>query len=287
MKKIALFSLLVLLVAACSTPVKETNEGDILLAQVHNKKLHVSDMPGMFPKGATASDSVLIIDNYVRRWVRDAVLMHEAEKNVPQDLNIDKLVRDYRASLIRHNYEDMLVNSQLDSVVTEIELTDYYEKHKQQFQLEAPVMRCLFLKFPSNHSQKRKVQDWWANADSTSFELLQSWSKTNAPVSYLNDSLWYKVSEIASYLPKGTITEDNVAAKKDFRQDDGEYTYYFKMMELVKRREIPPLSYVEGQVRKHILHRRQNKLLEDLKESMFSREMSNNNIQIYQYKSGE
>ncbi len=266
------------------TLTEERAEDDILLATVHSKSLYISDMPGMFPEGTSAEDSVMIIDNYVRRWVRDAVLMHEAEQNVPQDLNIDKLVRDYRASLIRHNYEEYLVTEMLDSVITEVELEDFYEKSKEQFQLEAAVMRCLFLKIPTGHPDSEQVRRWWEGGTEQDMRFLRTWSSANAKVSYLNDSLWYKVAEIAAYLPKGTLNEDNVVAKRDFRQKDGEHDYYFKMLELVKRQEIPPLSYVEGQARKYILHRRQTKLLQEVKDRMFETEMSNNNVRVYKYE---
>ena len=287
MKNLLHFSILFLLFlstfTAC-TPVEERAEDDILLATVHNKNLYVSDMPGMFPEGTGSEDSVMIIETYVRRWVRDAVLMHEAEQNVPQDLNIDKLVRDYRASLIRHNYEEYLVTEMLDSVVTEQELSEFYEKSKEQFQLEAAVMRCFFLKIPTGLPDAERVRQWWESGTEEDVKFLQTWASANAKVSYLNDSLWYKVSEIAAYLPKGTLNEGNVVAKRDFRQKDGEHDYYFKMLELVKRKEIPPLSYVEGQARKYILHRRQTKLLEDLKEQMFEKEMRDNNVRVFTYE---
>ncbi|MGK0363946.1 MAG: hypothetical protein ACI85O_001000 [Saprospiraceae bacterium] len=287
MKNLLHFSVLFLfflsIFSAC-TPEEEHAEDDILLATVHNKNLYVSDMPGMFPDRTGSEDSVMIIENYVRRWVRDAVLMHEAEQNVSQDLNIDKLVRDYRASLVRYHYEEYLVTEMLDSVVTEQELVDFYEKSKEQFQLEAAEMRCFFLKIPTGSPDAERVRQWWEGNEENDLKFLQSWASTNAKVSYLNDSLWYRVSEIAAYLPKGTLNEGNVVAKRDFRQKDGEYDYYFKMLELVKRKEIPPLSYVEGQARKYILHRRQTKLLEDLKEQMFEKEMRDNNVRVFTYE---
>ncbi len=76
-------------------------------------------MTGMFPPG---EDSSLIINAYVERWIRETLLLLEAERNIPSDLNIDKLVRDYRASLVRHSYEQFLVEQLLDSTVTKAEL---------------------------------------------------------------------------------------------------------------------------------------------------------------------
>lgn len=110
-----LLGLLTMVVAAC-TPV-ETGKGqdDRLLATVFNRSLYLSDLDEMIPESASKQDSTLFINAFTERWVRENVLMHEAEVNIPQDLNIDRLVRDYRASLIKHNYEQILVELEMDS----------------------------------------------------------------------------------------------------------------------------------------------------------------------------
>jgi hypothetical protein len=78
----------VLLALFCFGACQVNNEDaadDQLLAQVHNKKLYLSEMDGMFPEGTTAEDSSATIKAYVQRWLRDALLQHEAEVNLPPD----------------------------------------------------------------------------------------------------------------------------------------------------------------------------------------------------------
>ena len=69
-------------------------------------------------------------------------LMYEAERNIPKDLNIDELVRDYRASLVRFNFEEQLIAEKLDSSVSEAETKAFYENNKDQFQLESTILKC-------------------------------------------------------------------------------------------------------------------------------------------------
>jgi hypothetical protein len=109
---------------SCSEVNSVENSKDRLLAQVGSKSLYISEMEGMFPEGISGEDSVLVIESYVGRWVREAAILNEAERNIPADLNINKMVRDYRASLVRSNYEKILVEQLLDSVVTEQELVN-------------------------------------------------------------------------------------------------------------------------------------------------------------------
>ena len=68
---------LLLTMASCQSSDKENSE-DKLLAQVHSKKLYLSEMDGMFPEGTTAEDSSATIRAYVQRLLRESLLHHEA-----------------------------------------------------------------------------------------------------------------------------------------------------------------------------------------------------------------
>ena len=282
MRKYILLSLLSpFLFAACGTTDENRAENDRLLAQVHNKTLYLSDMEGMFPSGTTAEDSMLTIEAFANRWVRDAVVMHEAEQNVPRDLNIDKLVRDYRSSLIRHHYEQSLLAEKMDSTVTQAEMEEFYEKNKEQYQLETPIVRCFFLKAKRNAPDLSRAREWWNSDNPTDLQLLKAWSATNAEVAYLSDSVWHRVNEMVSLMPNDVISERNVTNRTDFSQREGDYQYFFRVLDLVSKKEIAPLSYVEDQARKYILHRRQSKILEEYKTTMYETALRQKQIQIF------
>lgn len=269
------------LLSACGSGDSAQQE-DQLLAKVYNKPLHLSELDGMFPEGTTASDSTLIINAYVNRWVREALLLYEAERNIPKDLNINKLVRDYRASLIRANYERILVEEFLDSTITQAELIDFYEKNKSQYQLETPIIRCYFIKVPTPVPESNKLRNWWNNPSSSdNYDKLVAYCNTYAVAHHLEDSTWHKVEDIGMLLPTGTLTASNISSKREFTQRDGEFQYFFKLFEVKNRKEIAPLSFIEDQARKVILHKRKIKLLEDKKEQMYEMELRKNNIQVY------
>ncbi len=278
-RPIAIF-LLAGLLAGCQGAGDPSDENRAL-ARVYNKKLYLSHMDGMFPDDATAEDSSLIINAYVNRWIREAIILHEAEQNIPVDLNLDKMVRDYRASLILHNYEQKIVEQELDSTVTQQELRAFYQKNKEQYQLETPIIRCYFIKVPTPVPQVSDVRRWWNDPSGDNYRALLEYCNQYAESHILEDSTWHRVEDIALDLPKGTLTIDNVFSKRDFTQRDGDYQYYLKVFEIRNQKEIAPLSYIEGQARKYILHNRKIKLLEEKRETLYERELRSNNISIY------
>lgn len=266
--------------AACDTDQKASGE-DVILAKVFNKPLYLSQLEGMVPNGTGAEDSSLIVNAYVERWVRESLLMHEAEKNIPKDLNIDELVRDYRASLIRHNYEKLIVEVQLDSTISQTELQQYYQDNQEQYVLKTPIVRCHLIKLPEDQEGKEEVEDLWNQDNEASFPLLIDYCSRFASVYMLDDSTWYRAPDIMGQLPKGKISENDLTKGRSFNFTHEGYQYLLRVNDWAPKNKIAPISYVSDQASKVILHKRKLKLLEEKKEEIYDRELKMKNIEIY------
>ncbi len=261
--------------------VNKSKPADTLLAKVHNKQLYLSEMDGMFPLGTTAEDSSLIINGFVERWIRETLLLHEAERNIPSDLNIDKLVRDYRASLIRNNYEKILVEELLDSTITAEEMLDFYNKHREEFKLNGNTIRCYFIKLPVSAPNRELMRKLWENPSKADNRArLVDYCDQYSNSHLLEDSTWYRIEDIAVELPPGTISTENLS-RRDITTQDSDYYYYLKIFEVKSKNQDAPLSFVQDQIRRVILRDRKFKLLEDKKEEMYEMQMRHNNIHLY------
>lgn len=264
---------------AC-TPVEEKEES-VLLAEVFDKRLYLSDVVSDSDRFENSSDSIAILRAVTEQWVRDALLLYEAEQNLPSDININALVEDYRSSLIIDNYEKSLVENQLDTVIFSQELTDYYEKNKEQYQLETTIIRCHFVKVKKPVPMRDSLRIWWDSEDAEQLQRLVRYSNQYAEGFMLEDETWYKVEEIASRLPQGTISQQNMRPGRSLRFTDDEYEYYLRILERVLNKEIAPLSYISEQASRFIMHKRKLDLLEKHREDLYSDGLRNNQIKIY------
>ncbi len=268
-------------VSGCKRSPARDDANDPVLARVYDQELRLSDMEGMIPEGMTGEDSLLIIQAFAQNWIKEAVLLHEAERHIPEDLDIDKLVEDYRASLIRNSYENMLVEQMLDSTVTAEELHQFYEANKEQYKLETPIIRCHFIKVRKNTPGLNQATNWWNSQSEADYARLRNWARQNAELYRLDDKSWYKVEEIAAFMPKGILTIDNVNSRRDFIQRDDEYQYFFRVLELVSRPETAPLAYIEEQARKVILHKRKSQLLEDVRNNILDEALKEGEVEKF------
>ena len=252
-----------------------------MLAEVYGRKLYFGELDGMIPRGIAAEDSLLIVSAYVDRWVRDAVLMHEAEQSVPDDLDLDRLVADYRASLIRHNYEQLLVAEFGDTSVAEADIRDYYAANKIQFELEVPIIKGRLLKLPNDAPEMARLERWWvAGADARDADFLR-YVKRYAVVSFLTPDTWLKGDKVVTTLPPGTLSLEQLQRGTRVDRSDEAFRYLLDVTEVVPAQRTAPYDYVRDQVRTILLHQRRSKLLEARKADMYERALRRRDVQIY------
>jgi hypothetical protein len=253
-----------------------------LLATVYNKSLYLSDMEGMFPDNATLQDSQQVINVYLDRWIREQLLMYEAERNVPKDLNIDDLLKKYRESLVISSYEEQLTKMGLDTTITDTELKEFYEKNKEQYQLDNPIARCFFLKIPRPTPQVDSIQKWWNSPRSgDNLKNMQNYAARYARSYILDDSTWHRANDMPGWLPKGTFSTDNIDSGKEITIKDDNFQYYLRILSVMNQKDIAPLSFIKAQASKYILHQRKIQLLEKKKQELYDFEMKKNNVKIY------
>lgn len=256
---------------------------DPLVAQVFDKRLHRSEVDALIPESATPEDSVLIRNAYIERWIKKMVMMHEAEKNIPADLEIDRLVDDYKSSLIMHQYEKSIVETLLDTVINDAELEAYYEENKSQYLLESVIIRCHMIKLPQDVDEKvvKECEKLWKGDREKDFTKLVNLCNQYASTYYLSDSIWYKLDLISQEMPAGAINENAIRNNEVFQLTNDDYYYFLKILDVRDKKEIAPLTFIREQAAKVILHKRKIALLGDLQEDLYDRASSRDNIKLY------
>jgi hypothetical protein len=276
MKETILSLFTALILGGCANS-GDAGKDDKLLAKVYDKSLHLSELEGIVPEGTGQQDSALVVKAYTERWIRETLLMYEAERNLPKDLDIDQLVRDYRASLVRFKFEEQMIAEKLDTVVTESETRRFYEDNKDQFQLESTILKCQMIKLPGRAPQT-ELNKLWNSRNPADEAALETYAGKWAALSLLNRKKWHKLETIAALLPQGTLTSDNIASRREGTLNDGGYRYYYRVLETVQGKTTAPFDYVREQASKVILHQRKQQLLEKWKQELYEKELRRENV---------
>jgi len=89
----------VLILAAISVLGCEPKEpdSDIVVAETGNKRLFLSEVAAV--NNLEPEDSAAMADDYIRKWVRQELVLQKAEENLSSDLkNVTRELEEYRFS---------------------------------------------------------------------------------------------------------------------------------------------------------------------------------------------
>ena len=277
-KKIIFGSFLCCLIYTCK-PAPEIESGDRLIASVYNENLYWSEIQDIIPKDVSAQDSQLYVTGYINRWIKDQLMMREAERNIPKELNLEQLVNDYRKSLIRYNYEKILVDNYQDSTVTPDELAAYYEKNKSQYPLKYTIIRCLYFKIDGKDKNLNKLRKEMA-MDQPDVSAIQALGD-QANIQFTDTMKWYRALDILEQIPGDRLRIRDLEPGKSFDVSDSGFHYVIRIIDRVKENDLAPVTFIQDQLTKLILHQKRFKYLENITQELYDQELRKNNIKIY------
>ncbi len=276
--KYFLYSCFLLLLISCGKEETPTTEKP--LATVFNKSLYPSEIEGLVGKNISVKDSTLLVNSYIENWAKEQLVIAIAEQNIPADLDVNKLVEDYRRSLIRHTYEQKLVEQRLDSAITNAEIEAYYEEAKAQYQLEETVVRGYFIKLLEEAPQQDSLAAWWKMNSYSDKENLVDYCRSYADKFLIQDSAWVSVDYLAAEFPVATLSQSNLVDGFQMNTKNDGYLYFIKINKVVKKGKTAPLSYVREKIVRIILRKRKFELLEDMTEVLYKRELQKGNVKF-------
>lgn len=275
---ICLIGLIFFLSCNSQPEANQTNRAnDVLLASVESRKMYLSDIDGMITS-SNKQDSIAQINALIEAWLSRNVLLNEAEKNFPQDLNIDKLIEDYRSSLMLHNYRQLLIKNDLDTIITPAQEQSFYDENKDQFLLENAICKARVVKIPDN---TKRIEQFYRNWKKNDSALVNQYITENAIFDSSDNQEWQTVDHFLAFLPEKKFKESDFSKKGDVQKHDGQFEYFIKVIDHKGQNKVPPLGYIRDQMHKVIIHQRKKELLKKIEKSLYEDYLQANKIKIH------
>ena len=262
-----------------SLPFQKTDkaEDDTLLASIDNRKMYYSDIAEMMT-AKNPQDSIAQLNQHIESWVKRNVVLNEAEISLPENINIDELVEDYKSSLLVYNYRQYRVKNLLDTLITPIEEKEYYDKNKSQYLLEEPLCMAHIAIVSDDAPKLDRFYKNWKKDDR---EEIEAYLEQNGSFSLLVDDHWYSVSQLMAYLPQDAFSLKNLEKKGERQKHFEDKEYFVKVIDVIDKHEIPPLSYVREKIRKIIIHNRKKELIDNIEQELYNNYMNANKVKVF------
>jgi hypothetical protein len=274
--------LAVLLLSGCDLlPWAKSNED--VLAKAHGKYLYASEIQGLIKPGTPPQDSITIVSNYINSWVRQQLLLYQAGKNLTQSQKkFDKQLEDYRNSLIIYEYESNIIRQKLDTVVSMVEVQQYYDMNRTNFELKENIVKVNYVQIENDSKELTRLKKLWQEGDESSLALLERYCIQNGlNYSLFNDS-WVYFNNLLKEVPIVTYNQENfLQYNRNIEARDSLYLYLVEFRDFKIKESVTPLSMLEDNIKKIIVNRRKLELLQNLQHEIFENALMNNYFEIY------
>jgi hypothetical protein len=257
--------------------------GKTPLVQVANRYLYQEDLNQVLPFGISSSDSVQFAKDFIRKWIEEQLLYEKAEHNVRGDERIERMVADYRRTLILNRYEQYLISQKMNEELSEDELQQYYEDNKQLFILEEPIIKGVFIKAPLVASGLKDLKKWYKDSSDKALEELEKYAFRNAVIYDYFYDYWLPVSEL-----ENKIIVNLAEIGKDFEThrnieaEDEDYCYLLHIEEHISKGEAKPYDLARNEIIDLLANKRRVEFMQQVKEDLYNQSMEMGRIKYYE-----
>ena len=266
----------------CSCKKTQTSDDADVLVRVKDRTLTRSEITQLIPRGVSSADSLLLAESLVKKWVKDALVYDVALRNLGDEKDeVDKLVEEYRHSLVRYRYQEQLVREKLSAEFQESDKLSYYEQNEKKFVLDKALIKGLFLKIPVDAPGLNDVKGWYKSTSEASLEKIEKYSVQNASIyEYFYDK-WVDFDEVMDNIPVHVASpNDFLKANKFVDVSDSTYCYLLNIKEYLPVGSVAPYDYAGPQIIEMLTNLRKVEFLKKFEDDLYTDGVKRGNVKF-------
>lgn len=273
----------VMFISGCNLVSMKQNESPVL-AQVEGEYLFLSDLTGVVPQGISHSDSIALAKNFINNWVKNRLMIAQAERNLTEEqLDFSKQLKDYRNSLVIYHYETMLINQELDTIVTDDQIMSYYQSHLNDFELKENILRAYYAIVNSETPLLDSVQTLFELPDSIAVDSLLHFENHDDMLSLSVDtSFWMSFYQFQQIIPIESYNQELfLKNNRLIHLVENNMDILVKVVNFKIKDDISPLEVERQDIRHIIINQRKVRLIKKVREDIYNKALYNNDFEIY------
>ncbi len=278
----------ILLVSISLSGCKHKSETtNVPLARVGDNYLYINDLKGIIPKTLSSRDSLLFCRSYINKWVHTQLLLQQAEKNLSEDkLNFKKRLEEYRNSLIIYQYETEFVRQNMDTIITEQQIDDYYKSHLKDFQLKENIVKVIYAILDRDRVDSPQLEKiFWRMfhlPDSVLLDSLENYAPVMTESFSADTNSWIPFNQLLKVIPIETYNQGiYLKNHRIIRFKDNTRIYLVKFANFKIKDDISPEELETNFIRQILINRRKTKMINRLREDIFKHAIKHKEFEIY------
>ncbi len=211
----------------------ESSENNGVIVSLGESRLTYTDLQTVLPGGLTAEDSTRFARAYINSWIETHLVSLVASSEIDMS-EIDKLTEKYRNELIMLEYRRQMFNAHADSISDDM-VNTYYENHKQDFVLDRPFVKGIYIKVPDDAKNLKNLQKLYLSDNVIDIDKLEKEVLSTAiHYDYFRDK-WVDWEQIETRIPYdfGSSPTQWLRGNKSLNESLGGFTYLLKITDVL------------------------------------------------------
>ncbi|MFW5773276.1 MAG: hypothetical protein ACOCWD_01215 [Tangfeifania sp.] len=260
---------------------KTVSDGEAV-AKVGTSKLYHEDVSSVIPDNLRKEDSILMADDYIRKWIKQELLLRKAEENLSEaEKDVSKQLEEYRKSLILYRYKNELMKQRMDTSVSEAQILDYYTENPEKFMLNKNIVKAIFIKIPAEFANPEQLKAMCKDTSTEGIIELRDYCVQYAKVFDIFVDRWVSFQTIANYIPEIIENQEQFLKNNQFiERTDSDYYYLVSILDYKLKNEQAPIEYVNDKIKNLILNRRKIDFLKQLENNVYTEGIEKNKFKI-------
>ena len=252
-----------------------------VVASVGDNFLYKDEADIIYAKQGRGADSVAFMQDYIERWAIDALFYEKAKENVVATDEIDRMVENYRASLIQNLYQDRLITQQLLPTITDAEVRGFYDRELALFELSEPYVKGFYVKLPPK-AKTRDVRNCFLHREQENLEELERLCTENGYEYQFFMEEWMPLADLAYKTP---LTEQQLMERLlknsviEFTEEKS--TYFICADSILKRNDTKPIEMVSGEIKELLINSKKAKFIKQVKRSLYEEALKAGRVILY------
>lgn len=254
------------------------------IARVGENYLFQDDIVDLVPKGTSKKDSIAIVKSFIDRWATQKLLFEAAERNIGKDkvAEFNMLMDQYKVDLYTKAYIESLVIRQIDTVVTDGQIEEYYAKNKQYFKNSSELVKLRYINLVKENPKFAKIKSKFSSftkKDRNELEQLAVQFKSYA----FNDSIWVDINQVYEKIPFINIENKQkfIASGINFQYPDSTTIWLVKVNNVLPKDSPTPLEFLKPTIKQIIINNRKLNLINTIEKDITNDAIKDNKYEIY------
>lgn len=254
------------------------------IARVGENYLFQDDIIDLVPKGTSKKDSIAIVKSFIDRWATQKLLFEAAERNIGKDkvAEFNMLIDQYKVDLYTKAYIESLVIRQIDTVVTETQIEEYYTKNKQYFKNSSELVKLRYINLVKENPKFAKIKSKFSSftkKDRKELEQLAVQFKSYA----FNDSIWVDINQVYEKIPFINLENKQkyISSGINFQYPDSTTVWLVKVNKVLPKDSSTPLEFLKPTIKQIIINNRKLDLINTIEKEITNDAIKDNKYEIY------